>query len=425
MKTFTGIIIFLFLLISLQVPSSAPVQARMNSTHRMYFSLPRIPLDKTIISLLEARQWNSALEKLTAVTQNTNSDPALHYYVSYCYYELGKQSFDRNNHAHAAMMFQQALEYSDDVAILHLSLGLSRMKSFEYEAAEHAMTEAVRLDPNSYPAYRNLGEIQYMQNDMESALNSWNRALEIDDSDKMLQKRVTALKKQLELTQHFDIESDYHFNIRFDGDAVPELKHSLPEMLDDIYYRIGDQLNAYPNRQIAVVLLSREDFVDVTQMPEWVSGIFEGQIKVPVGGNTDPSSLKTILTHEYVHAVIFDMMSDRCPLWLNEGLAQYFSEKNADKREKIKNAAAWIRNEAVPDLPNLFSSGIRSNAGQARKAYALALSAVDYLIEAIDLYNLQLILEKMKFGSTFEHALKSVTEYSFSEFQSNWTASVR
>ena len=103
------------------------------------------------------------------------------------------------------------------------------------------------------------------------------------------------------------------------------MKYAVLDILESAYYDIGAQLEAYPKRQIAVTLLTREAYFDITGSPHWTAGLYEGQIKIPVA-NADHSSLKIVLSHEYVHAVIFDLMGPHCPWWLIEGLAQYFSE---------------------------------------------------------------------------------------------------
>ena len=403
--------------------AAGPVDVRSETMTQSDCRLPSVRLDTGTAELLDKAQWQAALEELISASQAPGSEADIRYYISFCYYQLGKQAHNGNQFGEAIDLFNNALTYTRDIPAIFLSLGLSHLKQSEYEKAECALEEAVRLDPSLYWAYRQLGEIAYNKNNVDTALQHWNRALELNDTDAAFRKRVDNQKKQLNLIRGHEIQSDYQFFISFDGDINPCLGSSVSKMLDDMYFSIGEQLNAYPKRQIAVVLMSRNDFVDVTNLPDWVSGIYEGQIKIPVA-NSNMQSLKPVLAHEYVHAVIYDIMSSRCPWWLNEGLAQYFSTDENGNRQKMQMAAEWIRQCDVPDLKSLPGTSALSTEA-AKKYYSLALSATCFLIETVQLYNLQEILAQMGQGSSFDSALESTTGYAFSEFESYWLSFYR
>jgi len=76
-----------------------------------------------------------------------------------------------------------------------------------------------------------------------------------------------------------------------------------------------------------VLLYAKTAFKTVTQAPEWAGGLYDGKIRIPVGGLTtaeEAVGLQSVLVHEMTHAFLFRMAPVGLPLWFNEGLATAF-----------------------------------------------------------------------------------------------------
>ena len=190
-------------------------------------------------------------------------------------------------------------------------------------------------------------------------------------------------------------------------------------MLEKISSHVGNELGLYPKRQIPVILLTNRAFFDITGSPEWAGGVYEGQIKVPVD-KYDASLLRIVLAHEYVHAVIFDRLTFRCPWWLNEGLAQYLSLDQVGNKKKLDLAAKYISEGEVPSLGELPGNMLTGGGQQVQVAYALALSAVQYFVDQFGISGLQLAFDFMADGKGFASVIGEITGYSFKEFQTSW-----
>ena len=385
--------------------------------------LPAVRLSKKAAGFLKAGNWAGAADELTEMFKTPGSDPNIKYYLALCYLRMGEAAFKENNFRQALSHFENGLIYTNDAPSLFLGLGFCYFKLSNYSRAEDAFTEVLALDPNHYLAHKLLGEIHYLANDLEKAASFWEKALQINGTDNRLKKRLQNLKKQVKLSQDFDTEIDNIFTVTFDGEKNPHLRENVMAALGDIYQEIGYQLNLYPGRQIPVILLTKESFFDITGSPKWSGGIYEGQIKIPVG-NYKLEILKIVLCHEYVHAVIFDTMSNRCPWWLNEGLAQYFSGDkmgNSLKLGMVSQIVAAVDTPSLKALPGEMGQDLK----QVQKAYALALSAVDYLIEYFGVFQVQSILEVMGEGRSFDAAILEITGYTFKEFERNWLESMK
>ena len=380
--------------------------------------LPSIKIDPETAAQLSAGDCAGAINGLLKAFERRDSDPGIRYYLAICYGKLGRVAYKEHRFQDAIEMFETGLTFREEEPSLYVGLGLCYLMRSDYGEAEAAFKEVIALDPNHYLAHRKLGEIYYLTNELPLALVYWTKALALNNADDSLRRRLSNLRKQMEITSNLETEVDHLFSVSFNGERNPALRDTVMGILQDAYYEIGQELNAYPNRRIAVVLLTSEEFFDITGSPRWVGGLYEGQVKIPVA-NYNPRILKKVLYHEYVHAVIHDIMSNRCPWWLNEGLAQYFSAENEEKKRKREWASKLIAQGVPPNLRALPGK-LDNNPVLVRRAYAFALSAVDFLIDTLNIYNLQTILEEMGGGKDFDKAIWEETGYTFEEFEEAW-----
>jgi tetratricopeptide (TPR) repeat protein len=384
--------------------------------------LPAVIIGKKISNNLDAGNWDEALDDLVVLYEEKDGDPNLRFYIALCYKELGVNSFHGKRYSDAIEFFEAALIYVDDDPDIYLSLGVTYFSKSNYEAAESAFEKVLSLDSNSYSGYKQLGQIYYLKDDIEGASKAWTRAVELNPMDQSLQKRLSTLNKQIKVSETFESDTNHLFSVYFDGEAMPDMKHTVLEILESAYYDIGAQLKAYPKRQVAVTLLTRDAYFDITGSPYWTAGLYEGQIKIPVA-NADYNSLKCVLAHEYVHAVIFDLMGPQCPWWLNEGLAQFYSEHDSQRDRKTGLALKYVHNERdeiLAHLPGCLGTQREGVAG----AYAVAFSAVTYFIDTYGEAMLRRVLNQMATGKNFSNALNEAYGINFMQFEEDWRRTI-
>jgi len=373
-----------------------------------------------IYKLLKNHQWQSAIEFLSKGHNQIGSDPNIKYFLVYCHGKLYAAAIKEKQYREAIKHLESCIKYVNDQPNFYVVLGDCHFSLAQYPEAEGAYSQAIHLKPDHFKAHRMLGEICYLTNRMEEALEHWQEALKIKPGDSYTKKRVRQLKIYKKVSGNFETEKAMMFSVSFDGTAKPQLRELVLDMLSEISRRVGQELNLYPTRQIPVILLTSREFFDITGSPHWAGGVYEGHIKVPVD-NYQPGLLKIILAHEYVHAVIFDRLSYRCPWWLNEGLAQYLSGDRQGNQEKLQAAAKFIREGTVPPLEEFPGDWLKAQDAQTVKtAYVLALSAAHYFIDNYGLSDMQYTLELMAGGEGVDTIIKKITGYSFNEFQANW-----
>lgn len=415
----TAIIILLLVSLCLAGTSFA-LNAGTGKNEKDKIYLPPVDLNPETYQLLKNSQWEPAVEKLREAYELFNSDPNLKYYLAFCYEQLANTALDEKRYRDAIDQLESAVQYVDDQPRLYLELGVSFFSLSRYSEAEQAFSRVLEFEPDHFLANKMLGEIYYLTNNMEEAGEHWEAALKKEPNDNYTKKRLAGLKKYNRLAENLETEADMQFSVSFNGTRKPELRELVLKMLGEIYRQVGRELNLYPNRQIPVILLTNQAFFDITGSPQWAGGVYEGQIKAPVD-KYQPGLLKIVLAHEYVHAVIFDRLSSRCPWWLNEGLAQYLSGDQAGNKIRLELAAKFIKESKVPSLDELPGNLVKNgDKKSAQLAYSLALSAVQYLVDRFGMPAVQIIIDSMAEGKSFALAIRSYTGFSFTEFQENW-----
>jgi hypothetical protein len=170
-------------------------------------------------------------------------------------------------------------------------------------------------------------------------------------------------------------------------------------------------------------LYTDRQFQEVTDAPGWSSGIFDGKIRIPIGGiEQETPGLRRLLLHEYTHAAVRSL-TRRVPTWLNEGLAQYFEgrEISSSQRESLRHLA---QAEKLPSLRQLEGSFMGLSGGQAGYAYLFSLSAVRYIIDQHGMYRIKGVLDELAAGANTEKALNSAIMLSYEEIDRGWKRSL-
>jgi hypothetical protein len=194
-------------------------------------------------------------------------------------------------------------------------------------------------------------------------------------------------------------------------------------ILEEAYGEIGKALSFYPDREIAVILYSDQQFRDVTNAPAWSGALYDGKIRIPIGGiDRETPALRALLFHEYSHAVV-RAITPRVPAWLNEGLAQHFEGRTPDSRademlRQVQNAGR------LPSLRDLEGSFLGLSGAEAGYAYLISLSAVSHLIGQYGMYRIKTVLEELGTGSDTGQALQSALLLSYDDFERGWKRSL-
>lgn len=145
------------------------------------------------------------LAQLESSLQGNPSDFNLRLEVANGFYDLGmavRDSVpdDSNTYLRKAMgHYQEVLKGKKEVNIL-VDLATAAFYSGDDGVAEENFVEAIKLDPNFYPAHFNYGVyLFHAKQDYDGCLKEWKTALELQPSGpeaERLQKLITGLEQQ-------------------------------------------------------------------------------------------------------------------------------------------------------------------------------------------------------------------------------------
>jgi tetratricopeptide (TPR) repeat protein len=335
----------------------------------------------------------------------------------------GSEQMKAGDYQAARDSFEQALEHNDSASEGHLGLGIAYFHLRDDRYAEMELSKALELNPKESKAYQFLGELYYRKDDLETAVSYWEKAVELNPSVTDLRARLDRIRKENKAEKDFNRDVTSHFLTKYEGREKIEAGRIVLRILEDAYSEVGRSLSYYPEQEIQVILYSGQQFKEVTEAPGWSGGLFDGKIRLPIGGiEKETPGLRSLLFHEYTHAVV-RAITLRCPTWLNEGLAQYFEGRQIDshQQEALKKFAQAGK---LPLLTNLEGSFTGLGTSQAQAAYLFSLSSVRYMIDSFGMYRVKDVLDGLARGADTGKAISSGIMVSYEEFQRGWQRSL-
>jgi len=334
---------------------------------------------------------------------------------------LGWEAIRAGQIAEASRLFHDAIAENAHDATLFLGAGLAAHLQGQEMEARTALQEAVRLNPKLTAAALLLGDITYRMGDLETAVRTYEAALEVEPNNAQIQGRLESWRKEAALHSRFQQNLSPHFTVLFEGPAEQRLAAAAVDALEAAYWRIGTALLAYPPTVITVVLYTDEQFRDITRSPAWAGGVFDGKIRVPMrGALKDPRQLEKVLAHEFTHALIKSLAPRGVPTWVDEGLAVVFEMGDVKWAERLARRAPSL----VP-LPRLHDGFLSLPADQVPLAYAESALAVRMLIERGGIPALTALLQDLAEGQEFTQAFERRVFLSYPEFQALWARRMR
>jgi tetratricopeptide (TPR) repeat protein len=287
--------------------------------------------------------------------------------------------------------------------------GLCLAQLGRWSEAVSELQAAVNAQPDDFVARKCLAQALYRQNELELALEQVQAALALQADDFLLELQAK-LQKEIRVQRNYDDARTANFVVLFDGYEHEEMKYIVLDILKSAYADIGKELDYFPKQPISVILYTAKDFSDVTSAPMWVGGMFgklDGKIRVPVQGAAgNERTLHRVLYHEYTHALIYALAPD-CPLWLQEGLAQYFC---GDEPVNIS--------QVIP--LRLLVNGFPNEPRAAFAAYMESLQVVYDLVEEHGMSRLRGLLDKLSGGNDLEKAFAASYGRPFNRWAKQW-----
>jgi hypothetical protein len=155
-----------------------------------------------------------------------------------------------------------------------------------------------------------------------------------------------------------------------------------------------------------------------TVVPEWSSGVAfnsKGQIILKPGNYFDPEQYREVILHELTHLYLAEYIGiNKIPLWMNEGLSMYLSNKSISWQESIYIGNS-INSGDILQLSEIDSLLIFGSM-KARLAYLEAFLAIRYLIKQHSEQVLIKLIHDFKNGGSIDQLFFKNLGYDYYDF---------
>jgi len=348
--------------------------------------------------LMNSGEYDLALDELKAGFSLFPYDQALRRNLASAHAQIGQRELKLSRYDQAAAHFALARELAPGANDLGLLRGIALYLGKNYDAARTELLAAGdRAETLIY-----LGRISYDTGDLPGALSLWRRALEQDPAQKTVAALIEKAERELPVESKMDKGYSSMFDLSFDAELPPGLSAEVLDALESAYNSVGADLGHFPTTRIPVLLYTKSDYSSVTAGPDWSGGLYDGKIRLPVGGVTKlPPQLRAVIFHEFTHVLIAELAHGNVPTWLNEGLAEI------QGRKEFTPPAPRRRTSRGGVLPlSTLSGAFTSMAGaEAGLAYQQSYSMAQFMVSRYGWYAMQRILKHLGERAGIESAV--------------------
>jgi hypothetical protein len=329
----------------------------------------------------------------------------------------GKFEFMHGNPDQARRYFDNALRFQPENATVLTYYAALLVRTGNASQALSYAQRAARAAPESPDAYAVLGYAQQASDRASEAVSSFTRSLELRP-DPAVEKFLDKAEREQNVETDFSQRESSHFVLHYEGKQSSEtFRGQVLAALEADYDDLSRTLGTPPRDNILVTLYTEQAFFDVTRAPSWTGAINDGKLRIPVSGlSAMTTELARVLKHELAHSFINHLSSNRCPPWLNEGIAQLLEPRSlgSDGRQL---SLLFNAQQEIP-LNMLEGSFLRFSGTKAYVAYAESLAAVSYINDSYGIGDLQQILQRLGEGSSTEAALRATIHSDYGQLES-------
>ncbi|MDD5556787.1 MAG: peptidase MA family metallohydrolase [bacterium] len=342
------------------------------------------------------------------------------------YNDAAARFLGEGRYAEAASLLQTAVGLRPDDTTLRTNLGLALYRDNRRAEALDEFRAVAAADPDNALARKMSGLLYYWRGRMEDAMGELRAAAALAPGDAEVREALAKIEREYLVEKEFDVDTHVNFTVSFEGRKDYRVGREVIDALEEAWSRVGRDLNFYPRERIAVVIYSGRQFRDLLDKPKNVGGLYDGKIRVPAGGldtERDRERLRRVLLHEYAHGVVHFLTHNRCPLWLNEGIAEYMSEQWSEtKGRRLRDALGQGSLIPIAELSAVIADPSSKRIGLA---YLQAHSIVRFIADRHGVYTLRRILDRIDAGDDIDAALRGALPVGLEGLEGEWRDSLK
>jgi tetratricopeptide (TPR) repeat protein len=311
----------------------------------------------------------------------------------------------------AALKFYEVVRAEPDAVGPRVGYAAAEMALGRDAMARPVILDGLARDPGAADLHEVFGVLRDREERVDDALTAWREAFRLAPSDR-LRDRIIKAERELAAGRNYAYSAAAHFTLRYDGALDQDLVAQLTDFLEDRFRDLTQTYRHSPSQSITVLLYPQQAFHDVTQAGNEVAGLYDGKIRVPMGGlsRLDPDA-KRVLTHELTHAIVQSKTRGNCPRWLHEGLAQA-----AEPRTLRRADAVALQRAVRADDPATWPDQAFT--------YPAALSFTRFLEQRRGFDLLVVLLGRLGDGEAEDAAFSALYGATYAELAAAWAESL-
>lgn len=293
---------------------------------------------------------------------------------------------------------------------------------YQQNKGEEAISELRKVilrQENFAQAHNLLFLLLYEGDDLKGALFHAERYYQIKPTEEIL-RDIELMNREMYFSRDLKKIESKNFTIKY----YPTLDYHAPyfvlQILEEIYSRTYGFLNFTPDK-ILVKIFDIPTFDKIISSPS--SNVFaivinnKLLIKSP-GVIASFDDLKSTITHEYLHLLLHKITRGKIPTWLNEGVAEFFSEGDISPTQKKLLQETLLQNELFPfeDLQDNW----KLSGKKLSLAYLQSRSLISFLVKEFGIKKLTEIIHLLSCDKTVNTALFLSLGMDFNQLQNRW-----
>lgn len=381
-------------------------------------------LNDYALELLKRGEHEKALEQLQQAYSLFPYNETLKKNLAEAYTFVGQRRMEKGLFDEAAASFDNARELFPDNSRYGVLRGIALYSGKHYDAAAYEFERARNIGGDTVDILYYLGRVYYDTGNLVGALEVWDKALAMAPTNKAIKELADKSRRELAVESRMDKGYSSRFVISYDTEVKSDLADGILETLEDAYNRVGSDLAYFPIARIPVLLYTKKDYRIVTTSPEWSGGLYDGKIRLPIGGASELSPiLKGVLFHEYTHVVVNELTNGNCPTWLNEGLAEF--EERREFNPPMAELGKAAKQGGFRSFKTLEGSFASLTTKEAALAYQESYAAVNFMISTYGWYKVKDILINLGKGMPIDAAMaKALDDFglNYGSVEQEWQA---
>jgi len=379
-----------------------------------------VELNQQAVELLERGEFDEAIGLLKRAAVDSDNDPVIVRNLAVARNNRGLQLLREARYSRAIVDFDAAYRLVEGKnPLFEVHLGYAYLLSRDFSRAEAALLHARSQHPEEPKVYDFLGFLYYTRDELKKSVEMFETRLRLEP-DEWAKGQLEKARRELEVSGDFVDRSSNDFTLKFLGnESNYDIADDLLSILDAARARICSDLGHYPQGRTTVLLYSNSDFKKATGAHSWVGGLYDGKIRLPLSNfQRDRETIVRTVHHEYTHRVVAEM-APSCPIWVNEGLAEWFEEGGAESHRDIRElVAAGQPAPRFAEMPKSLAS--QTNVTLVRSQYAASRSFMGFLRQRYGLGAVRSFLLSLGRNEELDHALEKNFGDSLDELEALW-----